>query len=153
MMLFEFKCQGHRFAVPLSCVQRVVPSAWLTPLPGAPAVVLGVLIVDGEAVTVLDFSSRAALPSVDIGLAHQLILTRIDTLSIGLLVDETVGILKWQQNGSLPTPNSLAAAAFVQGLLRIENGLCIVLDPERFLLEEERSSLDRALREFHHAIE
>jgi chemotaxis signal transduction protein len=151
MTLIEFECQGYRFALPLDVLRYVVPSAEPTPLPGAPEIVLGVLNVRGEVATIVNFFERVGLPFAGIRISQQLILADVANVCIGLVVDQVSGIVERKIETQRSVPDRFAAAEFVQTVVQLEDGLCIICDLEKFLLNDEKILIDRALKQIHHA--
>jgi chemotaxis signal transduction protein len=150
MRLTEFEYQGRRFALPLACVRRVLPSAAPVPLPAAPDIVLGVLNIGGDIVTVVDLCRRLALPVVPITPAQRLLLIEMAGFQVGLIVDRVFGVSERAVDAASGVPDRLAGGEFVAGLLRLEEGLSLIIDPERFLLDSERVQLDEALNRAMH---
>lgn len=144
LQVLEFVCRGRRFAVPLSCVRRVVFSALPEPLPGASEVVLGVLNVGGETVTVLDFARRAGCGATVIGAAQQFLIVELKGFLCAFVVDATNGP-RVVECGAQGWPDEVVAADFVDGALGLPDGLCLVIDPARFLFEHEQAQLALAL--------
>jgi chemotaxis signal transduction protein len=151
MTLIEFACRGYRFALPLASVRRVVPSAQPTPLPGAPEIVLGVLNVGGEVVTIINFHRRIGLPFSAIELSQQLLLVDITGICIGLIVDEVSGVTMRDIEGIRRVPDEFAGADFVETIIRLDDGLCVICDPEKFLFSDEKLLLGDALDHLRHA--
>lgn len=150
MTLIEFECRSHRFALPLGCVRRVVPSARPTPLPGAPDIVAGILNVGGELVTVVDFFCRAGLPLSPIHPSQRLLMIDMAGFLVGFMVDEVHGVTVRELDGRPGVPEQLAGADFVETIVRLDDGLCIIVDPEKFLFDEERIQLGEALEKIGH---
>ena len=141
--VLEFICRGQRFAVPLASVRRAVLSARPVPLPGASDIVLGVLDVGGETVTVLDFARRACGGATVITPSQQFLIVESNGFLCALVVDAIVG------PGAAPPevawPAAAGQAGYVDGALHLEDGLCLVVDPARFLFDHEREQLTQAL--------
>jgi purine-binding chemotaxis protein CheW len=144
MQLLEFACKGQRFAVPLSCVRRAVLSARPWPLPGASDIVLGVLNVGGETVTVLDFARRAGCGPTVITSAQQFLIVDLGGFPCALVVDSIIGP-GTAARVAAGWPGATGAAGFVDGALQLPDGLCLVIDPARFLFESEQAQLAQAL--------
>ena len=142
--VLEFACKGQRFAVPLSCVRRAVFSARPGPLPGASEIVLGVLNVGGETVTVLDFARRAGCGPTVITAAQQFLIVELGGFPCALVVDSIIGP-GTAARGAAGWPGAAGAAGFVDGALQLPDGLCLVIDPARFLFESELAQLAQAL--------
>lgn len=145
MTLIELECRGHRFALPLHCVHRVLPSAAPTLLPGAPEIVLGVLNVEGELVIVVDFFGRIGLPFSAIEISQQLVLVDMTGFRAGFIVDRVLGVTDREMPGTSGVPQRLAGAEFVESIVRLDDGLCIIVDPESFLFDDEKVLLGEAL--------
>lgn len=150
MTLIEFECRGHRFGLPLRYVRRVVHSASPTPLPGAPDIVLGMLNVAGDLVIVVDFPRRIGLPSSSIDISQQLLLIDISGFSIGFIVDSVQGVVMPESSRMPRIPDRYTAAPYVESVLRLEDGLCVILDPEKFLFEDEKDLLGNVLEKIGH---
>lgn len=146
MTLIEFECRNQRFALPLDVVRRVVPSAAPAPLPGAPEIVVGILNVGGELVTVVDFFRRVGLPLSSISPLQRLLMIDLADFPVGFFVDDVYGVTERAADETFGMPDRLAGAEFVSAVLRLEDGLCIIVDPEKFLFAEERMQLGEALR-------
>ncbi len=146
MTLIEFECRGHRFALPLDSVRRVVPSAMPTPLPGAPELVLGVLNLGGEILAVIDFSRRIGLPSVGIEPSQHLLVSDLARFPVGFLVDKVNGVTERNLHGVAVLPEQFSAANFVESVARLDDGLCVIVDPEKFLFDDEKILLGDAMQ-------
>lgn len=150
MTLIEFAYRHHRFALPLACVRRVVPSAKPALLPGAPGVVLGILNVGGELVTVVDFGLRIGLPASGINVSQRLLLIDITGFIVGFIVDEVLGVAYRESTGMKDIPEGVTGADFVDAIVHLEDGLSIIVNPEKFLFDEEKKLLGVALENFGH---
>lgn len=146
LQVLEFVCSGRRFAVPLACVRRAVFSAQPQALPGASEIVLGVLDLGGETVTVLDFGLRAGCGPTVIHPAQQFLIVELQGFLCAFVVDAINGPGE-AGRGAAGWPAGLGAAPFVDGAVRLPDGLCLVVDPARFLFEHERAQLAQALAE------
>ena len=144
--VLEFECQGGRFALPLDCVRRAVMSAQPTPLPGASDVVLGVLSVAGQTVTVLDFARRTGCRPTALDPAQHFLLVELAGFPCAVVTDRILGIGR-HDAGARQWPGGAASAAFVDGAVQLDDGLCLVIDPDKFLFEQDKIQLAAALAE------
>jgi chemotaxis signal transduction protein len=145
LRLIEFEIGGCRIALPLDCVRRAVPSAAPTPLPGATDIVLGVLNVGGELVAVVDVCRRLGLPCTPILPSQQLLIVGLSGFLAGVLADRIIGVT--ERPLAAAVPSEVAGAPFLRGVVRLEDGLCLVLDPQQFLFPIECDALAQALTE------
>ncbi|MEI7744488.1 MAG: chemotaxis protein CheW, partial [Chloroflexota bacterium] len=91
VLVFELETQ--QFALPLRRVQRVLRSVAITPLPGAPSIVLGVVDIAGSVLPVIDMRARFGCPARAVHPSDQLVLAHTDRRSVALLVDATAGVV------------------------------------------------------------
>lgn len=150
MTLIEFECRGERFALPLDCMRRVVASARPSPLPGTSDIVLGMLNVAGEVVTIVDFCRRAGFASAPIVPSQQLMILDARGFLLGFMVDRVLGVTEREPDPVPGMAEKIAVAGFVEGITRLEDGLCLIVDPEQFLLAQEKILLAQALERAGH---
>ena len=127
-----FKLDEQRYAVPLVVVERVVQVAEITPLPGAPLMILGVINVHGQVVAVLDLRRHLGLRSRELMLSDELLLVRTAHRTMALLVDEVVGVRE------CPRPAQVVVDQIAAGL---EGFACVVKQPDGLLLVHDLSRL------------
>jgi purine-binding chemotaxis protein CheW len=145
--LLVFAVDGHRLALELDAVERVVSMVAIAPLAGAPDAVLGAVDVAGEVVPVYDVRRRLELAPRDYGADAVLLLARTARRRVALAADEVAGV---REIGDAPVtaadelpPGTRHAA----GAVAVEDGLVVIHDLEAFLSEEEERRLARALAE------
>ncbi len=149
MTLVEFICRDLKFAVPLQSVRRVLPAALPTPVPGTPSLVLGLLEVEAEMLPVIDFAVRCGFEPSTLHASQQLLVLDLDGFALALLVDAVAGTFESSQQFAPAAP--LHGADFVTGMMALEDGMRLICDPERVLLDENRRLLLRPLHELRHA--
>jgi chemotaxis signal transduction protein len=145
VQVIEFECSGHRFGVPLASVRRVVMSAQPAPLPGAPDPVLGVLNVAGETVTVIDFGAHAGLGATTLSPSQHFLILDLSGFLAALVVDHIRGVAERDPAAGGAAPDKVASAQFIDSIVRLDDGLCLVVDPDKFLFEQEKAELAAAL--------
>lgn len=141
--LIEFESCGQRIGLPLEYVRCAIPSAEPLALPGAGAVVLGVLNLSGVVVAVLDLCYRLGLPRRTIEPRQQIIVLELPGFLCGIVVDQIHGIVERIVDSAIP--DELDTPPLVKGIVRLDDGLCLIVDPARFLFPSERQALTAAL--------
>jgi purine-binding chemotaxis protein CheW len=140
--VLEFRLSQERYAVETEYVREVYPLKDLTPLPGTPSFVLGIVNVRGRILAVFDLKKFFALPERGLTDLHRIILVRGADLEFGLLADEIAGVrslpLKSLQP-SLPTLTGIGAD-YLKGVtadhLVVLNMARILQDP-RIIVQDE----------------
>lgn len=136
--LIVFRLADEEFAIPIDQVREIIRSAPMTPVPGAPAAVKGVLNVRGEIAAVVDLRVRFGLPAKDGPDNKHLIITAVDKGLYALMVDEVAEVLRVAPEEIKAAPE--AAARLEPGCVRgvvVRNGRLIVLLDLARALEHE----------------
>src|SRR5947209_286603 len=88
-----FEIEGRRYGLAAVVVRELLRMVAVVPLPGAPAVVEGVVNLRGAIVPVLDLRQRFGLPARPATPADHLIVAEADGRPVALRVDRAVELL------------------------------------------------------------
>jgi purine-binding chemotaxis protein CheW len=147
VVLVAFSLDGRRFAVPLNSVIRVERVAAVTPLPQAPEIVCGIVNFHDEVIPVVDVRRRFGFPPRFVELSDQFLLLKTWRRSIAFLVDNVEGMLDVPEQRLIGAETVLSGLEHIRGILRLEDGMVLIHDPETFLSLEEERTLEEALKE------
>ncbi|PKL08528.1 MAG: chemotaxis protein CheW [Spirochaetae bacterium HGW-Spirochaetae-7] len=136
-----------RYAIPFSVVECVVRAAEYTPLPRAPEHVLGIVDFHGQIVPVMDLRSLFRLPTRIISCDDRFLMVRTTRRLLALLVDQVIGIHDLPAGTIADAAMALPLADGLQGVARLDDGLILICDVDRFLSQEEERTLDGAMAE------
>jgi purine-binding chemotaxis protein CheW len=165
IQLVLFTLDGQTFALELASVYRVVRALEVTPLPNAPAVILGVVNVQGEIASVVSLRHRFRLPKREITPSDQFILVSsttsadlpipgptqsatqspANTRTLALVVDSVAGIITVQKESIAVGEEIVPSLEYVQGVAKLADGLILIHNLERCLSLHEEQMLDNAL--------
>ncbi len=140
----------QRLALLMADVAEVLRAVFITPLPGAPDVVEGIVDVRGVVVPVFDLRRRFALPAQKLSASDRLVLVRGQARPCLLRVDADVVITEVDPARVDDGPALGTRSAVIAGALQLDDGLVLLCDLTAFLQEAEELSLRRAL-EAHQA--
>ena len=140
-----FTLGDQRYALPLSAVERVVRVVEVTPLPQAPDIVLGVVNVQGRVIPVVNPRRRFRLPERDIALTDQLVIAHTTRRPVALVVDAVTGVLEYSGREAVGARDIVPGMEYVEGVVKLEDGLVLIHDLDRFLSLDEATALDRAI--------
>jgi len=143
--LVVFRVAEQRFALPLNVVERIVRAAEVTPLPKAPAIVMGVLDVAGQVLPVLNLRQRLGLPSSEIVPAHQFLIARTSKRGVVLVIEEALGMIEVHSKVVIDAARIVPGLVRVRGVVQLPDGLVLIYDLEGFLSLDEERALDEAL--------
>jgi purine-binding chemotaxis protein CheW len=134
--LLEFHLARERYAVERRNVQEVYPLRELTPLPGTPRFLLGLVNVRGRILPVFDLRKLFELPEQGLTDMHRVVLVRGNDLELGLLADVVVGMRTLPRASlqpSLPTLTGIRA----DYLMGVTDEHLVVLDLDRILADPQ----------------
>jgi purine-binding chemotaxis protein CheW len=141
-----FRIGDRRYGLEASVVESVVRMVEITPLPGGPAAVRGLIEVGGEIVPVFAVERRFGLRERPWGPSDFLVLARSPRRRVALAAEEVFEVREAGEDW-LDKPEVGAPAESVAGVVRTTEGLVLIQDLDTFLFPEEERQLEEALRE------
>lgn len=142
--LLLFRLEERVYGLSITAVERVVNAVELTPLPGAPAAVLGAIDLAGNIVPVLDIRQRFGLPERDVRPSDQLVIARVSGRPAAFLIDEAVDVVERAHRGVTATSDVLPGLVHLAGLTTVDGSLVVIHDLDAFFSHEEMRLLDAA---------
>jgi purine-binding chemotaxis protein CheW len=143
--LLVFELAGVRFGVEMRCVREVVRAVLVTPLPGAPAAVEGVIDVRGEVVAVYDLRLRFGLPPRPLHPAEHLVIAWTGERLAAMRCERAEWIEQIPSSAvERSVPVDLSGGR-VEGVARMDDGLVLIHDLRTFLDDAEALALADAL--------
>lgn len=148
VQLIVFRLDERRYALPLMMVDRVVRAAEVTPLPEAPAIVLGAINVHGRVLPVLNVRRRFGMPEREIRPEDWFLLARTDRRQVALLIDQSEGIVECSPDDIDVSTQIVPGLEPFPGVVRLDDGLVLIHDLEKFLSLDETRALEDAMDEY-----
>jgi len=125
---------ARRLALPAAAVRRVLNGGTLTPVPGAPAILVGLVSDRGAAVPVVSLDAWLHLPPRPCASGDPVVLLDGAGLRVGLLVDRVDGIVPLAEVTSAAVQFDAERAPNLIGACRVSGrGPVAVLDPEALI--------------------
>jgi len=146
--LVLFRIEDQRCALFLSAVERVIRAVAVTPVADAPEDVIGLINFHGTVVPILDLRGILGIPRRDIALADQFVIARAGARRVGILVEEVLEVAR-PAVGRTVSPGDILPrlGEFVEGAVKLEDGVILIYDPERFLRGNGSFLFDNAMKE------
>lgn len=144
-LLLVFMLNDQRYALPLYAVDRVVRMAAITPLPKAPDIVLGVVNIQGRVIPVINMRRRFHLPEQEIALTDQLVIAHTARRPVALVADAVLDVITCSAQRMVAAEEIIPGVKYVEGVVKLEDGLIFIHDLDKFLSLEEENSLGYAL--------
>jgi len=143
--LIVFALDDRRYALPLPAANRVVRMVSITPLPKAPDIVLGVVNIQGRVIPVINMRRRFHLPEREITLTDRLVVAHTARRPVALVADAVLDVITYPAQELIAAEHIAPGVEYVEGVIKLEDGLILIHDLDKFLSLEEENSLDRAL--------
>lgn len=143
--LLVITLDGRRYALPLPVVERVVRAVAITPLPNAPDIVLGVVNIRGRVIPVINMRRRFHLPEREVALTDQLVVAHTARRPVALVAGAALDVIACPAQSLIAAEDVLPNVEYVEGVVKLEDGLILIHDLDSFLSLEEENLLDCAL--------
>lgn len=156
LALLVFKVENQLYGLPVTSVVRIIEMVTITPLPGTPELIEGIINFHGQAVPIMALRRRFNLPPGSYGLHTPIIL--VDLIShdhiLGLVVDKVEDVLEVPVDGLdltetiVPTEwvgPMASQAAYLAGVAKVDQRLIIVLNVQALLSLSAQDKLSQML--------
>lgn len=135
--MLAFRVGEKLHGVSLRVVRTALQAVEVTPVPGAPPGVRGVIDVHGQVVPVVDMRLKVGLPAAPPAVSDRLVLLEVASGPLALLVDAIHGVVEVPPEAITPPAEVGPNLEHVEGIVRLPDGLLIVLDAERYFEAEQ----------------
>lgn len=147
--LIAFTLDDQRFALSISSVNRIIRVVGITPLPKGPDIVIGIINMQGNIIPVVNIRKRFCLPDREIILSDQIIITHTSKRTMGIVVNSVIGLIESAEEKIISSGAIVPGIEYVEGVIKLEDGLILIHDIDRFLSIEEEGAIDNAVKEIN----
>lgn len=138
-----FKLDEHFFALPVRIVDRIVRTVYITPVPGSPDHILGVINVQGQPVPVFSMRKIFGLPAREMRLSDQLIFVRTLKHTVSFVADMVTGVVSRNGRNKVSSGQIFTGLEkIVEGLVFCDDGIILIYDPEKLFTLENMEKLE-----------
>ncbi len=135
--LLVFSLGKQQFALPVGQLSTVVPRATLTPLPGAPADLIGLLRLRGALCPVIDIRARLELAIGAPHIGECIVLMYTANARVGLLVEGIVGVV----SPGHPSGKRNNEERLIRDVLEVNGHVVATLDAGAIVADDVRAYL------------
>lgn len=130
-----FFLAGNYFGVEVECVQEILRSQEMTPVPLSSPVVCGLINLRGQIVTTIDLRRRLGLGERTDGQPPMNVVVRTSGGGVSLLVDDIGDVVETEESTFERPPDTLDGEArkMIRGVHKLNGQLMHVLDTEEIL--------------------
>src|SRR6185437_3973350 len=143
--LVAFNLEEQQYALPLRSVRRVIRSVEITALAKAPAIVLGIIDLQGEMVPVISMRQRLGFSEPEPSVTDQMVIAETTKRSVALLVNSVTGVIERKPEEITAAREIVPGAKYVKGVARLADGILFIYNLENFLSTQEQRQLGRLL--------
>lgn len=138
-----FNLADEDYAVEIKYVTEIVGIQKITEVPDMPQYIKGVINLRGQVIPVMDVRVRFCMPPRPYNDRTCIIVTNINEITIGLVVDEVREVvdIPAAQIDPPPTPGRGSGSRFLQGIGKIRDEVKIILDVGNLLYAAELSEI------------
>lgn len=132
------------YGIDVMQIREVLRCPEISPVPGAPSYVLGIINLRGNVVAIIDTRSRFGLAShEELDDNSRIIILEAKDYMVGFLVDSVREVAELNSSGVEPAPDtgSLDSAKYISGLYNREDGLLILIDANKLLSDDELAEI------------
>ena len=130
VQVISFAIGDDQYGVDIMAVREIKGWTDITPLPGQPEYVRGVLNLRGVIVPIVDLRCRFGQGVTEATPLHVVIIVQIDQQLVGLLGDRVLDIVSFDAAKVQPVPRtaSNAEVEFLSGLVTIDNAMIALIN-------------------------
>jgi len=134
-----FQLSDETYGIRVLKVQEVQRYSEVSPIPGAPSYVLGIINLRGSVISVLNTREKFGLPDIETTDDTRIVILESGKQVIGILVDCVAEVVSLAASDIDDAPNvgNDDSAKFIDGVSNKNGELVILLDSDKILSEEE----------------
>ncbi|MDZ5473460.1 chemotaxis protein CheW [Bacillus sp. 31A1R] len=144
LKLIIFQLKGKEYAIPVSQVRSIEKVQHITRVPGIAPFVKGVINLRGVVTPIIDLRSRFDIDEVNYSDSTRVIIVALEDMEVGLIVDAANDVIDVATNSIEPPPEivGMKEADYINGVVKIDKRLLILLDLSKVLNPEEVKTLN-----------
>ena len=147
MKIVAFTITEREYALEIKNVSQVIRIKEITPIPQTPDFVEGVIIWHGKVMPLISLHKKFSLEKQGSNKLNRIIITGVHGYPIGIIVDQVTDVLNLEAANLEPPGALFREANYLVGIGKIGKRLILLMDVEKLLSPEERSSINKIMIE------
>ncbi|MBI3755938.1 MAG: purine-binding chemotaxis protein CheW [Deltaproteobacteria bacterium] len=141
-----FKLGAESYGLDIMQIKEIIRCQKITSVPKAPYFIQGVINLRGMVIPIIDLRKRFELPA-DVNPKTRIIIAQVEKRIVGLVVGDVTDIISLPKANLMPPPKMVkgAGAEYLDGMADIKGELLFIVNLDKMLTAEEKSSLDAPL--------
>jgi purine-binding chemotaxis protein CheW len=146
LQLVSFKLGKELYGIEITKVREIILIAEITRIPETPAFLKGLINLRSTVIPVIDLRARFGLPEGDLTDDSRIMVLQACGKTIGIVVDAVSEVLRVKHDQIAPPPPAVAGLGrdYLNGLVKLDNKLLILLDIDKIFGEDEMLALEAA---------
>lgn len=140
-MFMTFQIADECYGIAITFVEEIVGIQAITAVPEIEDYIKGLINIRGKIIPVIDVRVRLKQDPCEYTDRTCIIVTNVKSTVVGLIVDKIAGVITVDEKEIiLPpslSPTSPGHNKYVFGLVRVENEVKLLLDPEKLIRDED----------------
>jgi purine-binding chemotaxis protein CheW len=132
--LVTFELDKEEYASIITDLREIIRIPEVTPIPGAPDFIRGILNLRGQIVTIIDLEQRFHLQREHPAEPQHIIIAEVEDSVFGIMVDKVTGVLRVPQTAMKPTPQLISSKIHTEYLKGV-----VVLEEESDTTEKKKA--------------
>lgn len=135
LQLVTFRVAGQRYAVDILKVQEIDLMREFARIPNAPSYVEGAMNLRGRVIPVLNIRRLFRLDEGRSEGSSKIVIMDVQGIVMGVIVDAVSDVLRIPHGAVEPPPpvSSAMSTEFIRGIVKLDDGLVILLDLDKLL--------------------
>ena len=148
MQLIVARVRGETFGLPAQNVVEIIRAVAITPLPGSPTVISGIINVRGSTVVVIDPAVRFGKAETPVTPDDNFVLVATTTRTIAVRVELAEDLIDVDDATITAAKSASAAVEKIHGIAALPDGALVIYDVGAFLSQAEDEATEQALVHF-----
>ncbi len=145
MQILAVRVRGERFGLPAENVVEIFRAVAVSPLPGSPAVISGVINIRGDTVVVIDPAVRFGGLEAPVKPEDNFVLVKTASRAVALRVEIAEELIEVDDDVLTSASSTSATLEKLHGVAAMPDGALVIYDVAAFLSQAEDEALAAAL--------
>src|SRR5690349_22899894 len=151
MQIVLVRVRGEAFGLLASNVAEIIRAVAVSPLPGSPPVISGVINVRGKTVVVIDPAVRFGKPEIAVRPDDNFVLVDTATRTLAVRVELAEDLIEVDDAGITAAKAASSSVDKIHGVAAMPDGALVIYDVSAFLSQAEDEAVTQALANAAHA--
>jgi len=144
--ILVFRMDGQKCALKLSAVERVIQAVAVTPVPGVPDWVLGLINMQGDIIPVITIGEWLGIGGREIHPSDQFVVARAARGVVALLASDTSGVVAIAENQAVAAACVLPGlATCIEGVHKLDGDIILIYDLDTFLARQGDNVIENVM--------